>query len=53
MNKTNKNEAMAKSMRSYLLADKRYLVPNRDRNRFVKRTITRMMRRVSKALCVA
>ena len=53
MNKTNKNEAQAKSLRSYLLADKRFLVPNRDRNRMVKRTITRMMRRVNRALCVA
>ena len=53
MNKTNKNEAMAKSLRSYLLSDKRFLVPNRDRNRMVKRTITRMMRRVNRALCVA
>lgn len=52
MNKTNKNEAMARSMRSYLLADKRFLTPAPKRNRMVKRTITRMMRRVSKAACL-
>ena len=51
MNKANKNEAQAKSMRSYLLSDKRALVPNRERNRFTKRAITRMLRRVSKAMC--
>ena len=52
MNKTNKNEAMAKSLRSYLLSDKRFLTPAPKRNRMVKRTITRMMRRVNRALCV-
>ena len=53
MNKTTKNEAKAMSLRSYLLADKRFLTPAPNRNRMVKRTITRMMRRVNRALCVA
>lgn len=52
MNKTNKNEAKAVSLRSYLLTDKRFLTDAPGRNRFVKRTITRMMRRVSRSLCV-
>ena len=51
MNKANKNEAMAKSLRSYLLSDKRALVPNAQRNREVKRTITRLLRRANKAMC--
>ena len=51
MNKANKNKAMAQSLRSYLLSDKRFLTPAHKRNRMVKRAITRMMRRVSKALC--
>ena len=51
MNKTNKNEAKMVSLRSYLLSDKRFLIPAPGRNRFVKRTITRMMRRVNRSLC--
>lgn len=51
MNKANKNEAKAMSLRTYLLSDKRFLIPAPGRNRFVKRTIARMMRRVNRALC--
>jgi hypothetical protein len=50
MNKASKNEAQAKSMRSYLLSDKRGLVPNAQRNREVKRAITRLLRRTNKAI---
>lgn len=51
MNKTTKNEAKVKSLRNYLLSDKRFLTDAPGRNRFVKRTITRMMRRVNRTLC--
>ena len=53
MNKTTKNEAKLASLRNYLNSDRKWLVPNRERTRFTKRTITRMMRRVNRALCVA
>jgi hypothetical protein len=51
MNKANKNAAMVFSLWSYLNGDRRYLVANAQRNRTMKRIITRMTRRVNKAIC--
>lgn len=51
MNKANKNEAKVASLWNYLNSDRKWLVPNRERTRTVKRTITRMTRRMNKALC--
>lgn len=51
MNKANKNMAQARSLMYYLNSDRKHLVRNAGRNRFVKRVITRLVRRANRALC--